>query len=103
MMRKPLVGLAIAAVIAATFAIPSGAAVSTGQVPGVTDDEITIVALVADLDGLRSRGLDLPEKLTTDNLLRRWQGYADAYGEINGRRIVVEPAVWDPLDATTFD
>ncbi|MEX0663239.1 MAG: ABC transporter substrate-binding protein [Acidimicrobiia bacterium] len=102
-MRKPLAGLAIAAVIAATFAIPSGAAVSTGQVPGVTDDEILVVALVADLDGLRSRGLDLPEKLTTDNLLRRWRGYADAFGEINGRRVVVEPAVWDPLDATTFD
>jgi len=85
------------------FAIPSGAAVSSKKVPGVTDKQITIVALVADLDGLRSQGIALPEKLTTDNLLLRWQGYADAYGKINGRRVVIEPAVWNPIDATTFD
>lgn len=102
-MRKPFAVLTIVAMIALTLATTSGAAVSSGQVPGITDKEILVVALVADLDGLRSKGIDLPEKLTTDNLLRRWQGYADAYGKINGRRVVIEPAVWDPLDATTFD
>lgn len=100
-LRKAFAGLAAAAVMAATFAVPSGAA-PTGEL-GVTDDEILIVALVADLDGLRSQGIPLPEKLTTENLLERWQGYADDYGEINGRRVVVEPAVWNPIDATTFD
>jgi hypothetical protein len=42
-------------------------------------------------------------KLTTGNLLKRWQAYADAYGPINGRKVVVKSAVWDPIDPTTFD
>ena len=58
------------------------------QAQGVTDDEIQVVALVADLDGLRSKGLIAQPKLTTGNLLKRWQAYADAYGPINGRKIV---------------
>jgi len=122
MFRRPirlLVGLMLVALVGTVAVIPAGAAGRT-QTQGVTDDEITIVALVSDLDGLRSKGFNLPPKLTTGNLLRRWQGYADAFCEqlsskgvrtgasggdctINGRRIVVKPAVWDPIDATTFD
>jgi hypothetical protein len=94
-----LLGLLGAAMVA-----PAGASArSQSETQGITDDEIEIVALVSDLDGLRSKGFNLPEKLTTGNLLRRWQGYADAYGPINGRKVVVKPAVWDPIDATTFD
>lgn len=71
--------------------------------PGVTDDEIHIVALVADLDGLRSKGIGLPPKLTTANSLKRWQAAADAAGPIRGRRIVVTGAAFDPTDVTSYD
>ncbi len=74
-----------------------------GLAQGITDDEIQIVALVSDLDGLRAKGLIQQPKLTTGNLLKRWQSLADDYGKINGRKVVVTPAVWDPIDATTFD
>jgi hypothetical protein len=105
MFRKPsrvLAGLALVGVVGVAAVAPSGAATRT-QTQGINDNEIEIVALVSDLDGLRDRGFNLPAKLTTGNLLRRWQGYADAYGPINGRKVVVKPAVWDPLDNTTFD
>lgn len=105
MVRKPfrwLVGLALVGLLGAVVVVPASAATRTQQ-QGITDDEIEIVALISDLDGLRSRGISLPPKLTTGNLLKRWQGYADAYGPINGRKVVVKGAVWDPIDATTFD
>jgi len=124
MFRKPtrlLAGLVCLGLLGAAFAVPAGATSRAQSTQGVTDDEITVVALVSDLDGLRSKGFNLPEKLTTANLLKRWQGYADSYCQqlaadgtkgvkasgdsctINGRKIVVKPAVWDPIDATTFD
>lgn len=98
-----LVGLAVGAAALAGGVSASSASTHRAAAPGITDDEITIVALVSDLDGLRSKGFSLPPKLTTGNLLKRWQAYADAYGPINGRRVVVKPAVWDPIDNTTFD
>jgi hypothetical protein len=97
-----LAGMAVVGLLGAVVVAPAGAATRSQQ-QGITDDEITIVALVSDLDGLRNRGFNLPAKLTTTNLLKRWQGYADAYGPINGRKVVVKPAVWDPTDTTTFD
>ena len=81
----------------------AGAATARAAAPGVSDDEIEIVALVSDLDGLRSKGFNLAPKLTTGNLVKRWQAYADDYGSINGRRVVVKPAVWDPIDPTSYD
>ncbi|MFA5885640.1 MAG: hypothetical protein WDA60_17450 [Acidimicrobiia bacterium] len=107
MFRKPVrlfAGLALVGLLGVVAVAPAGAtARSQSTTQGITDDEITVVALVSDLDGLRSKGFNLPPKLTTANLLKRWQGYADAYGPINGRKVVVKPAVWDPIDATTFD
>lgn len=126
MFRKPtrlLAGLMLLGLLGtAIVAAPAGATVrSQSETQGVTDDEITVVALVSDLDGLRSKGFNLPPKLTTGNLLKRWQGYADSFCQqlategtkgvkasgdsctINGRKVVVKPAVWDPIDATTFD
>lgn len=126
MFRKPVRSfavLAVAALVATMLASPTGAA-TRSQTQGVTDDEITIVPLVADLDGLRSRGINLPAKLTTGNLAKRWQGYFDYFCEqlggsgasrgksraqagggceVNGRKLVVEPATWDPIDPTSFD
>lgn len=105
MFRKPfraVAGLALVGLLGVVAVAPASAANRT-QTEGITDDEIEVVALISDLDGLRSKGFNLPPKLTTANLLKRWQGYADAYGPINGRKIVVKPAVWDPIDATTYD
>ena len=107
MFRTParlVAGLALVGLLAAAAAMPASATTRRqSDTQGITDDEIEVVALVADLDGLRSKGISLPEKLTTGNLLKKWQAYADAYGPINGRKVVVKPAVWDPIDATTFD
>ena len=107
MIRKPIrfmAGLALVGLLGVVAIAPASATThSQSSAQGITDKEIDIVALVSDLDGLRSKGINLPPKLTTGNLLKRWQGYADAYGPINGRKVVVKPAVWDPIDATTFD
>jgi len=126
MFRKPtrlLAGIMLFGLLgAAMTVVPAGASTrAQSSTQGVTDDEITVVALVSDLDGLRSKGFNLPPKLTTANLLKRWQGYADSFCAqlaadgakgvkssggsctINGRKVVVKPAVWDPIDATTFD
>ena len=99
---RACVGLTIVGLVGASLSVSAGASARTAQ-QGVTDDEIQVIALVADLDGLRSKGLIAQPKLTTGNLLKRWQGYADAYGPINGRKVVVKGVTWDPLDTTTFD
>jgi hypothetical protein len=96
------VGLVVVGLVGASLAASAGASARTQQ-QGVTDDEIQVIALVADLDGLRARGLIAQPKLTTGNLLKRWQSYADAYGPINGRKVAVKGVTWDPLDTTTFD
>ena len=99
---RACVGLTIVGLVGASLSVSAGASARTAQ-QGVTNDEIQVIALVADLDGLRSKGLIAQPKLTTGNLLKRWQSYADAYGPINGRKIVVKGVTWDPLDTTTFD
>ena len=106
MFRAPIrfvAGLAVVGVIAGLATLPAGAARRTASVPGVTDKEIVLTAMVADLDGLRAKGLIQQPKLTTANLLKKWQVYADAYGPINGRKIVFKGATWDPVDAASFD
>jgi len=100
---RGLVGLIVVGLVASLALVTPAGASGRSQQQGVTDDEIEIVAMVADLDGLRSKGLISQPKLTTGNLLKRWQAYADAYGPINGRKVVIKPAVWDPIDPTTFD
>lgn len=96
-------GCVLAGVVGASLvAVPaSGATRAAAQ--GVTKDEIVVVALVADLDGLRARGLIQQPKLTTGNLTKRWQAYVDEFGPINGRTIRIETVTWDPTDATTFE
>lgn len=84
------------------FVTPVGAA-SRAQQEGVTDDEIVVAMVVADLDGLRSKGLIAQPKLTIANLAKNWQIYFDEFGPINGRKVRLETVVWDPLDATTYD
>jgi hypothetical protein len=94
----------VAGLCAAVLASPGSASVPKAtSTQGITKDQVQVVVLVADLDGLRSKGLDLPAKLTTGNLTQRWQGYFDALGPVNGRTIKVTPVTWDPLDPKSFD
>jgi len=99
---RACVGVAVVGLVGAGLTAPAGASAHTAT-QGVTDKEIDIVALVADLTGLRNQGINLPPKLTTENLTKRWQTLADDYGPINGRKVVIKPAVWNPVDNTTFD
>jgi len=106
MHTRTFASIVVAMAVVALFGVgapgPASADARTAA-PGISDDEIQIVALVSDLDGLRSKGFNLSPKLTTGNLVKRWQAYADDYGPIHGRRVVVTPAVWDPIDPTTYD
>jgi ABC-type branched-subunit amino acid transport system substrate-binding protein len=73
---------------------------------GVTDDSIKVGVLVADLDGLRASGVDLPESLTTANLANRWLHTFEewnAEGGINGRQIEPVTIGWDPVDPASFE
>jgi hypothetical protein len=92
----------LALVVGGMTVVPAGAG-SPAQPQGVTDDEILVVVLASDLDGLRARGFNLAPKLTTANLMKRWEGLTAEVGKINGRTLRFEPVVWDPLDTTTFD
>jgi hypothetical protein len=93
-----------AAVAVATSSLPTSAASAATRTAeqGVTKKEIVVVSLVADLDGLRDKGLIQQPKLTTANLTKRWQGFLDSYGKVNGRNVKLETVVWDPLDTTTY-
>jgi len=106
--RRVAAGLSIGlAVVVATSGLllgaPAGAGSKTKTAQGVTKDEIEIVALVSDLDGLRAKGVNLPAKLTTAGQLKQFQLYADAAGPINGRKVVYKPVVFDTTDPTSFD
>jgi hypothetical protein len=105
MLRKPyrfVVLVCVAALCTALFAGAGAASVPRAQ-QGVTKDSVEVVVLVADLDGLRATGLSLPAKLTTGILTKRWQGYFDALGKVNGRTIKVTPVTWDPVDPKSFE
>ena len=94
--------LAVAGLIAGMLTAPAGGAVHAAS-QGVTDDEIEIVVLVADLTAVRDAGFNLPAKLTTERLLEQWTYLAEQAGKINGRRIKITGVGWNPLDVTSFD
>jgi hypothetical protein len=106
MLRRPLRLIALActaALAAALVAGPSNAAVPRAAQQGVTKTSVDVAVLIADLDGLRALGLNLPASLTTGNLTKRWEVYFKAIGPINGRTINVIPVTWNPADPTSFD
>ena len=92
-----------AALAAALIAGPSNAAVPKATANGVTKDSVDVAVLIADLDGLRALGLNLPASLTTGNLTKRWVEYFKAWGPANGRTVNVIPVTWNPADPTSFD
>jgi hypothetical protein len=99
---RALVSLAVGIGLAtAGLSGPAGAATpAAGQ--GVTKDTIEVVLLVPDIDGLKARGIDVAN-LSTADFVNRLSAYVDAYGPINGRKIVLNPVTWDPIDVTTMD
>ncbi len=95
--------VAVVALMGATVAAGGGGG-STDT--GVTGDSIKVGVLVADLDGLRASGIDLPEKLTTANLASRWTNVFEEWNEaggINGRQIEPVTITWDPTDPASFE
>jgi len=73
---------------------------------GITADTIKIGVAVSDLEAIRAMGISIPDTLTTDHLMDRWQVFFDDMNEaggINGRQIELVRLVWNPLDQSTFD
>ncbi|MEX1008747.1 MAG: hypothetical protein WD271_13000 [Acidimicrobiia bacterium] len=105
MLRTPyrFVVLACTAALCMTLLAGPGAASVPRVQQGINKDSVDVVVLVADLDGLRAQGFNLPAKLTTGNLEKRWEGYFDSYGKINGRSINVTPVTWNPVDPKSFE
>jgi len=93
--RRPVVVACVAAVVAGLLAVPAGAAQE--------DDQYDVVVLVADVDGLRAQGVNLPEKISVSNLGKRWQVNFDAHGKVNGRTFNVIPVTWDPIDTASYE
>ncbi len=101
-LSRSLAALALAALSATLLALPSGASVSRASAPGVTKDGITIAILIADIDGLKAKGISTGSRSSNARFIGRWQAYFDAFGPINGRKITVKPIPWDPIDVTTL-
>ncbi len=103
--RRRLVASAVTALalIGATAAAGGGGG-STDT--GVSGDSIKIGVMVADLDGLRASGINLPAKLTTGHLASRWTTTFEEWNEqggINGREIEPVTITWDPIDPASFE
>src|SRR5262245_51719583 len=94
--------MSFVAVLGGLLATSAGASRRAGKpVQGVTNDEVQMVASVPGIDSLIAKGFNLP-KLSTTAFLKRAQYMADANGPINGRKIVIKPATWDPIDPTSY-
>ena len=96
-----ITGLAVFGLVTGLFAVSSGAS-TPGAAQGVNKDSIDVVIIVPDLDTLRAKGINVGTQSTAD-FVKRFSGYTDAYGPINGRKVNVIQVGWDPLDATSFD
>ena len=104
MLRKRLrnaVVICTAAAAVGLSALPAGAAAPSQQ-QGVDKDSIEVVVIVPDLDTLRSKGIQVGAG-TNESFAQRFSAIADAYGPINGRKVVTKIVAWDPLDATSFE
>ena len=91
---RACVATAVLGLVGAGLTAPAGASAHSAT-QGVTNKEIDIVALVADLTGLRNQGINLPPKLTTENLTRRWQTLADDY-RLSALWLITRP-VWQAM------
>ena len=101
---RALVVLTVVGLAAAVFSGPSGASTrkAAQAVQGITKKTIDIVIIVPDLDALRAKGINVSNQTTAD-FTKRFSGYVDAFGPINGRKVKLIQVGWDPIDATSFD
>ncbi len=107
MMRRStrvLAGLIVIAATTALLAIPATAgsrqSVRSAQ-QGVTKDQIDVVLIYPDIDGLKAKGI--ASRSSNQAFADKFTAYVDAYGPINGRKVNVISIPWDPIDPTSFD
>ena len=97
-------GLVIFGMVAALLAVPATARTRTA-VPaaqqGVTKDEIQVVLVTPDIDALKAKGVQ--SRSSNASFAEKFTAYVDAFGPINGRKVVVKQLGWDPIDPTSFD
>ena len=102
--RTAMIASTIIALLGVALVAPTGTAsgaVTRSAIQGVTDDEIQIVAIVPDLEELRASGAPV-SRTTPADYEKRSQLYADAFGPINGRKVVVKQVGWNPIDPTSL-
>jgi hypothetical protein len=98
------VACAAVALLATLFALPAGARTrqaATAAQQGVTKDQIDLVLIYPDIDGLKAKGI--ASRSSNKGFADKFQTYVDAYGPINGRKVNVISIPWDPIDPTSFD
>jgi hypothetical protein len=105
---RVLIGLATCALLIGALAGPAVGSTTQkaragSSIQGIDGKTVKIVALISDLDGLRSRGVTFAPSLSTSNLLKRWQTQFDALGKINGYDFEVVGVTWDPAVPTSFE
>jgi hypothetical protein len=85
----------------------TGAAVNTASDQGVTETEIKVAIVSADLTALVKGGLikGVPDNATELNAKRASAPFdtANAAGGVNGRKFKYESVTWDPVDPKSFD
>jgi hypothetical protein len=94
----------IMGLIAALFAIPASAhsrSAAPAAQQGVTKDQIDVVLVYPDIDGLKAKGIQ--SRSSNKGFADKFTAYVDAYGPINGRKVNVISIPWDPIDPTSFD
>ena len=97
-------GFVIFGMVAALSAVPATARTRT-VVPaaqqGVTKDEIQIVLVTPDIDALKAKASSRGS--SNASFAQKFTAYVDAFGPINGRKVVVKQIGWDPIDPTSYD
>ena len=90
----------VAALLAAPAAARTRTAVRAAQ-QGVTNDEIQVVLITPDIDALKAKGVQ--SRSSNASFAEKFTAYVDAFGPINGRKVVVKQIGWDPIDPTSYD
>jgi hypothetical protein len=107
MMRRSarvIAGSVVVAATAALLAIPAAASSrqsARSAQQGVTKDQIDVVLIYPDIDGLKAKGVQ--SRSSNKAFADKFTAYVDAYGPINGRKVNVISIPWDPIDPTSFD
>ena len=97
-------GLVMLGLVAALLAAPAGGEYAhrgAAAQQGVTKDAIQVVLITPDIDALKAKGVQ--SRSSNASFATKFTAYVDAFGPINGRKVVVKQIGWDPIDPTSFD